>query len=288
MYLQHFGMSRMPFGGRPDGAPIFMSPPHAEALATLVYGMVSAKPLIMLTGDVGLGKSTVLGAAIAKVKNPKLRILTLDHPLLQPRDLLRMLGQTLGMSKATQLSLPDVRELHNEMLVAARDGMRLALIIDEAQLLPSVTLEFVRLLSNLEATARGTFCIVIVGQPELWAQLQRPQWRHLKQRIALRAELKPLSRAASADYLRFCLRIADTDVNYVFTSGALRTLVRRGAGVPRRLNFIADNALLYAFGEGQRPVRARHIRAAANMLDGSDGHLYRRAVRRLSLLIGRA
>lgn len=268
MYLQFFGMSRMPFGARTDGEPIFLAGTHAEALATLVYGLVSAKPLIMLTGDVGLGKTTLLRAALSKVRSSTLRIWNLPHPLIQPQDLLRLLGRTLDMPGADRLRLPDVGEFHRVLLVAAGTGKRFALIIDEAQLLPPLTLEFVRLLSNLDAVARGFFYIVLVGQPELWARLQRPEWRHLRQRIALRAELRPLSSEASADYVRFCMRISNTDAETVLKPSALRALVRRGAGAPRRLNYIADNALLYAFGEGVRPVDARHIRAAAKTLDG--------------------
>jgi type II secretory pathway predicted ATPase ExeA len=268
MYLQFFGMSRMPFGPRTDGEPIFLAGTHAEALATLVYGLVSAKPLIMLTGDVGLGKTTLLRAALSKVRNPKLRIWNLPHPLIQPQDLLRLLARTLNMPGADRLRLPDVGEFHRVLLVAAGTGKRFALIIDEAQLLPPLTLEFVRLLSNLDAVARGFLYIVLVGQPELWARLQRPEWRHLRQRIALRAELKPLSNQASADYVKFCMQISNVEAGKVLKPSALRALVRRGAGAPRRLNYIADNALLYAFGEGVRPVDARHVRAAAKTLDG--------------------
>ena len=284
MYLQFFGMSQMPFKARADGEPIFLAGTHAEALATLVYGLLSAKPLIMLTGDVGLGKSTLLRAALSKVKSPQLEILNLPHPLLQPQDLLRLLGQTLEMPGALQLRLPDVGEFHRALLAAAGGVNRLALIIDEAQLLPPLTLEFVRLLSNLDAAAQGLFNIVLVGQPELWVRLQRPEWRHLRQRIGLRAELKPLSRQASADYVRFCMRVSNTEADIVFEPRALRALVRRGAGAPRRLNSIADNALLYAFGEGVRPVSARHIRAATSMLDGEEERLGQRALQALRRL----
>jgi general secretion pathway protein A len=284
MYLQFFGMSRMPFVARADGEPLFLAGTHAEALATLVYGLVSAKPLIMLTGDVGLGKTTLLRAALSKVRSSQLRILSLPHPLMQPVDVLRLLGKTLDMPGAQLLRLPDVGEFHRALLATAGTGKRLALIIDEAQLLPPLTLEFVRLLSNLDAVSQGLFYIVLVGQPELWVRVQRPEWRHLRQRIALRAELRPLSYRASADYVRFCMRISNVEPELVLKRGALRALVRRGAGAPRRLNYIADNALLYAFGEGVRPVGARHVRAAAETLDGVDVRLRQRVVRPLRWL----
>jgi general secretion pathway protein A len=281
MYLQFFGMSRMPFGARTEGEPLFLAGSHNEALATLVYGLMAGKPLIVLTGDVGLGKSTLLRAALAKVTGQELRVVSLPHPLLLPQDLLRLLGEALGMPNAQSLRLADVGQFHRAMLGALGDRARLALVIDEAQVLPKVTLEFVRLLSNLEAGLRGLFQVVLVGQPELWDRLQQRAFRQLRQRIAIRAELNPLPRRDAADYIEFCMRAAQVPTTQVFEPGALRALVRLGQGAPRRLNYIADNALLRAFADNVRPAAARHIREGAKSLDGEGVPAWQRFARLL-------
>jgi len=273
MYLSFYGLNHPPFGVLPPSQPIYLAEAHREALATVIYGILARKPIFLLTGDVGLGKSTILRAALERVAQEALRVVEIPHPVLTPVDVLRLLGAALGIAGATRLELADIETVHRAMRDIADAGGRVLLVIDEAQALPPETLEFIRLMSNLEAGARGHFQILLVGQPELLRTLNRHRFRALRQRIAIRSELKSLSSAEAEDYIRFRVELAGGTVEPLFTAGALRNLARRGRGIPRRINAIADNALLLSFGNGVRQLDSNAVRRGAAALDGSAGRL---------------
>jgi general secretion pathway protein A len=285
MYANFFNFGQMPFAALPEGESIYMAATHREALATLVYGVLAGKPVILLTGDIGLGKSTVLAAAIQQVKAERvLRVVKLPHPMLGPEEILRLLGQALDIQYWENMQLIHVALLRRVLTDSSARGEATVLVIDEAQGLSPQALEFVRLLSNL-ADASCNFQIVLAGQPELWQTLQQQEFRHLRQRIAIRAELEPLSRKDARDYLQYRLQRAGSTVQSVFTRGALKALLRHGRGVPRRINIIADNALIYAFGEGARKVAARNVNAASATLSVPKRPLFQRTFRRLSWIL---
>lgn len=268
MYERFFGLRQPPFATSPELQQLFFAETHREALARLVYGILARKPLIILTGDVGLGKSTMLRAALARATSHQaLRVVSLPHPLLRPGDVLRIIARELDMPNAQQLRVSDLDAVHEAMKKLVADGQRLALVIDEAQSLPAETLEFVRLMSNLETGLSGNFQIVLVGQPELWEMLQGSEFRHLRQRIAIRAELQPLSKVEAGEYLRHRLKQAGAGIEQIFTKPAVAALIREGHGAPRRLNCIADNALLLAFGDQKKPVDLKHVEIAAETQD---------------------
>lgn len=285
MYANFFDFDQMPFGALPEGESIYLAVTHREALATLVYGVLAGKPVILLTGDIGLGKSTVLAAALKQVRAERvLRIVKLPHPMLGPEEILRLLGQALDIQYWENMQLLDVALLRRVLVDSSARGEGTVLVIDEAQGLSQQALEFVRLLSNL-ADASCDFQIILAGQPELWETLQQPAFRHLRQRIAIRAELEPLSRKDSHDYLQYRLQRAGATVQGVFSRAGLRALLRHGRGVPRRLNIIADNALIYAFGEGARKVAARYVNAASATLSVPRRPLIQRTLRQLSWIL---
>jgi general secretion pathway protein A len=268
MYEQFFGFKQPPFGVTTENYKLFFADTHREALARLVYGMLARKPLIILTGDVGLGKTTILRAALSRVTTHQaVRLVSLPHPLLRPADVLRLIGRALDMKNAPQLRVSDLDMVHQSMLEIVNKGERVVLVIDEAQSLPAETLEFVRLMSNLDAGIAGLFQIVLVGQPELWLTLQKFEFRHLRQRIAIRAEMRRLTSGESREYLRHRLQQAGTALEETFTPAAVKKLLSLGHGAPRRLNCIADNALLLAFGDGSKPVDARFVQLAAATQD---------------------
>jgi type II secretory pathway predicted ATPase ExeA len=280
MYADFFEFAAMPFDALPDGEDIYLAATHREALSTLVYGVLASKPLVLLTGDVGLGKSTVLATALEQVRTKrKLRIVSMPHPMLRPEEIMRLLGRGLDMKRAEVLKLRHFALLHQALRLTSARGEGTVLVVDEAQGLSHPTLEFLRLLSNIAMKSNCHFQIILVGQQELWATLQLESFRHLRQRVAIRAELKALPRKDARAYLQYRLQRVGSRLEKVFSRGALRTLLRLGRGEPRRLNWIADNALMYAFGDGVRSVSSAHVRAAAGALDGTQESIFQRAFR---------
>jgi general secretion pathway protein A len=280
MYTNFFEFAAMPFDALPEGEDIYLAPTHREALATLVYGVLASKPIVLLTGDVGLGKSTVLATAMQQARSQRpLRVAMLPHPMMRPDEIMRLLGRALDMKRAETLKLRHFALLQHALKLTSDRGQGTVLVVDEAQGLSRTTLEFLRLLSNIAVKANCDFQILLVGQQELWEILKEESFRHLRQRVSIRAELKPLSRKDARAYLQYRLQRVGSTAENVFARGALRTLLRHGHGVPRRLNAIADNALMYAFGDESRTVASAHVRAAVDALDGKDTSVFRRAFR---------
>lgn len=268
MYLDFYGFTRAPFGSDPITAnELFLADTHREALATFVYGVVSRKPIIMVTGDVGVGKTTVLRTALTHLLNEPLVIIGVPHPVLRPDEVLREIGRALHMERADHLTIAMLERVHDAIKEVIKSGKRIIFIIDEAQEVPHETLEFIRLMSNMEAGVTGGFQIILVGQPELERTLAKPSFRHLRQRIALRGTLKPLSKADAADYLKHRLELAGGRVDTIMSEAAIRKIVSASRCIPRRLNVIADNALLAGFAEEARPITPSHVRGAVREID---------------------
>jgi general secretion pathway protein A len=261
MYLDYFGLGREPFHITPDPDFLFLSPSHKEAFATVVYGVEQRKGFVSLIGEVGTGKTTVLRAFLRRVENTSVRPVYLFNPELTFDELLRLVIRELGAEVEGTTTQELLDRLNWVLIEAYKANKNVALIVDEAQNIPVDTLERLRMLSNLETSSDKLIQIVLVGQPELQQKLDLHQLRQLQQRIAVRATINPLSRIEGLQYIQYRLHTAGCIRSDVFSQGALRAIVRRAKGNPRRINVLCDNALIAAFGSGEYSVLAKTVRA---------------------------
>ena len=269
MYLEHFGLSELPFGITPDTSFTFGTQSHHEALNTLLIAINGGEGFIKIAGEVGTGKTLLCRRLLQAL--PKETISAyLPNPYLAPR--------TLMLALAEELQLPvDVgaddyhllQSLNRALLGYAAIGRAVVVCIDEAQAMPLETMEALRLLSNLETEKRKLLQIVLFGQPELDEKLAQPSVRQLRQRIAFHYRLQGLAKSEVENYLAHRLRVAGYRGDGLFTNGAVRGLHRASGGTPRLLNILAHKSLLAVFGEGRRMVKAGHVRKAAADTEGA-------------------
>ena len=265
MYLDHYGLREPPFSITPDPRFVYLSERHRDALAHLLYGIGQGGSggFVQLTGEVGTGKTTLSRLLLEQLPD-NTRVALILNPLLSPVELLETICEELRIEIAGKRgnlkALVDA--LNFFLLDAYASGLRVVLIIDEAQNLSAAALEQVRLLTNLETPTQKLLQIILLGQPELRDQLARPQLRQLAQRITARYHLAPLDAAESEAYLRHRWAVAGGG-QFPFTKSALRHLHQHADGIPRLLNVIADRALLAGYARGERPIGERLLDQAA-------------------------
>lgn len=266
MYTNFFRLSRLPFEASPDPGFLFDGPAHREAIASIEYAVATRMGFIMLTGEVGLGKTTVIRAFLNRYDRGRLLPIYVFHPLVTFDELLELISDELGLTLDAAIgSFNRLRAIQRELIRLYGEDRQVVLVIDEAQRLPEDTLENLRLLTNLETDDAKLLQIVLVGQPELEAILAQPQLRQLEQRIMLKARLESLTREDSIRYLRHRLTLAGADdPEDVLSVGALDTIVELADGVPRRMNILANRTLIDAFGGDEKPVTAARVRRVAH------------------------
>lgn len=263
MYTSFFGLNERPFSIAPDPRFLFMSERHTEALAHLIYGVTESGGFIQLTGEVGTGKTTLVRSLLQQLPDTTDVALILN-PQLSRNEFLSTICEEL------EVPLPDsansiktlINALNKYLLNNHSKSRRTVLIVDEAQNLRLDVLEQVRLLTNLETTRQKLLQITLIGQPELRELLSRTDMRQLAQRITGRYHLEPLSREETEAYIDHRLKVAG-GVGKIFTKASKRELYRLSGGVPRRINVIADRALLGAFTQEIRQIDPKLLRRAA-------------------------
>lgn len=269
MYLDHFGLSELPFGITPDTSYTVITRSHQEALNTLLVALASGEGFIKITGEVGTGKTLLCRRLLQALPEGSVSAY-LPNPYLAPRTLLLALAEELGLgvsSEADDYHL--LQSVNHALMEHAAAGRQVVVCIDEAQAMPIETLESLRLLSNLETEKRKLLQIILFGQPELDRKLAEPSVRQLLQRIAFHYRLRGLDRQEVANYLAHRLRVAGYRGEGVFGPRAVRCLHRASRGTPRLLNILAHKSLLAVFGEGRHAVRASHVRQAAADTEGA-------------------
>src|SRR5450432_4112050 len=269
MYTSFFGLTEKPFAITPDPRYLYLSERHAEALAHLLYGINESGGFIQLTGEVGTGKTTVVRTLLSRVPHHA-DVAVILNPRVTPVEFLLTICEELGLgiADADRDSVKQMVDALNRRLLAAHaGGRRIIVIVDEAQNLSAEVLEQVRLLTNLETPTQKLLQIILIGQPELRALLDRTDLRQLAQRITGRYHLEPLSSEETKGYVRHRLRVAGVSAE-VFTSGALREIHRLSGGIPRIVNVCCDRALLGAYTREQRTVNAALIRRATGEVYG--------------------
>ncbi len=268
VYHHHFGLREAPFGITPDTTFVFSGKAHQEALNTLLVALRGGEGFIKVTGEVGTGK-TLLCRRLLATLDASFVAAYLHNPALAPTTLLQALGAELGLAlehRDDQYHL--LKGLNLALLNHARQGKAVVLCLDEAQAIPTESLETLRLLSNLETEKRKLLRFVLFGQPELDAKLADPSIRQIRQRITFHHRLRGLERGELEAYLAHRLRVAGHFGEPVFRRDSVRLLYRATHGTPRLVNILAHKSMISAFGEGSQEVAARHVRAAVRDTEG--------------------
>lgn len=276
MYTDFYGLVREPFGTTPDADNLFLSPSHREALGSILYGIKERKGIILVTGEVGVGKTTILRrylqiAAPQQQASPRpQKTVHLYNPNVTFDQLLTTILEQLGAQPVSADQSEMLKQLHGLVQVEHSAGGTVVLVIDEAQCMPVQTLEGIRMLTNLETAHEKLIQIVLTGQPELEGLLERHEVRHIRERIAVRARILPLTDAESFGYIQHRLDQASREQVSIFAPAALRLLVKAAHGIPRRLNILCDNALMTGFRR-REPIISRQV-AQQVVTEVDDGH----------------
>lgn len=254
MYERFFDLRERPFDLTPSPRFLVLTASHREALSNLEYGIASRKGITVLIGEAGAGKTTLIRTAIER-QSARVHCVHLTNPTLTRAEFVEILASKFGLSAQAAVSKAALLlELEGVLNERRGRGESTVLIVDEAQSLPPELLEEIRLLANIEADDEKLMSLILAGQPELADRLNAADLRQLKQRIALRCELTPLSLTETATYLAGRIRAAGGVGAQVFTREAVALIHERSHGLPRTINVIADNALLSGFALGARPV----------------------------------
>ena len=270
MYNEFYQFKKEPFNVTPDPDFFFMSSSHKEALAAIIYGVERRKGFIAIIGEVGLGKTTVLRSYLQQAKSDALKAVYIFNANVSFGGLLKNIYRELGLNvQAGQIS-ELIDHLHQFLISEYKLGHNVALIVDEAQNMPTETLENLRMLSNLETAEEKLIQIVLIGQPELQERLQQKELRQLNQRIALRHTIAPLSREESLGYIRHRLERVVLSTEPVFNKSALSLISKHSQGIPRIINIVCDNALIAGFGSNKKPVTRKIVRQVIADLEGKS------------------
>ncbi|MEG8042745.1 AAA family ATPase [Sphingomonas faeni] len=269
MYDEHYGLTGRPFQLTPDPKFWFETATHRKAMAYLGYGLAQGEGFIVITGDIGAGKTTLVGHLMDTIDHQRLNAIKLVSTAIEADDLLRIVATELhvdpaGLTKAELLTAIE-RGLH----AVARTGKRTLLIVDEAQALPVSALEELRMLSNFQAGGHALLQIVLLGQPEFRDRLHGSErLEQLRQRVIAIHHLDPMEESEVSDYLAHRLSVVGWTGNPDFTDDAFAAFYAGSAGVPRRLNLLAGRVMLYAALENLTVIDAAVVRSVQRDLEG--------------------
>jgi general secretion pathway protein A len=272
MYQEFYGLKEEPFSLTPDPQFLFLSESHRTAIDSLLYGIYQREGFIILTGDIGTGKTTICRALLGKVDH-RVKTAVIFNSFLTEEELLEVILQDLGLSTKGKSRKKRIDELNKFLLSQLSEGNHVALIIDEAQNLSIPVLEQIRMLSNLETEKEKMLQIVLLGQLELEEKLQSHELRQLNQRIAIRHHLLPLTRTETEGYIHQRLLIAGAQGNISFSSAALNEIYKYSSGIPRLINLLCDRALLAGFVDQTYHIDKGIVhKARENVLGREDVH----------------
>lgn len=265
MYEDYFGLTRVPFSTSPDPEFIVMTPHTREALAGLEYGIRYRKGIMVLSGEVGTGKSLLLRAALEKFSKSKVHFAYVFNPRLDILDFLEFMLVDFGLQPSARTKAAMLQQLNQWLLEQYRRKEICVLLVDEAQDCSLELLEEIRLLTNLETSSEKLIQVVLAGQPELKAKLRLDQVRQLRQRVAVWCSTYPLSYEETATYIVDRLRIAGTE-EHLFTEGAVRRIFELSGGLPRIVNVICEHTLIVAYVHQEKQIVVGMVEAVSNDL----------------------
>lgn len=267
MYESFFGLERKPFEITPDPAFMYASLQHKEALASLIYGVKEKKGLMVLTGEVGTGK-TLLLRCLLQMLGPDTKTAYIINPRLSLMEFFHSMAHELELGGEFPTKAAFLERINGFLLETAAKGGRALLIVDEAQNLGLPILEEIRLLMNLETAKQKLLQVILAGQPELHKIIEFSCMRQFKQRISLRAHLNPLSLKETGLYIRRRLEVAGLKQGEIFGKRCVGLIHNYSCGIPRLINVVCDNALLTAFALGKKKVEPGVVKEVIGDLEG--------------------
>lgn len=269
MYKKFYGLTHNPFEVSPDPFFFCSTPRHAKALFTLVYGVVGRRGFVVVTGEVGTGKTLLVRCLMKVLRTKKVASAFVYNPTVSGTEFLNHVINDLGLPPSPATTKGELlSRLNNYLIERSRQDLTTALVVDEAQLLSAELLEEIRLLTNLETTKHKLLQIVLVGQPEFERKLDSNQLRQLKQRVGLRCTLKPLNCDELEGYIHRRLELAGANSRgaNIFLNETMPLIQYFSGGIPRLVNILCENSLLWGFGHGKRCITSEIVHSVATDL----------------------
>lgn len=270
MYLDFYGLKEKPFSLTPDPQFLFLSESHRAAMEYLIYGIEQREGFIVMTGQIGTGKTTICRAVLGRL-NSHVKTAVIFNSFLTDEELLESILLDFGQSSEGKSRKERIDLLNQSLIGFLAEGKNAALIIDEAQNLSIPVLEQIRMLSNLETEKEKMLQIVLLGQLELDGKLHSPELKQLNQRIAIRHRLLPLDRRETESYVNQRLAVAGANGSISFSKAALNEIYRFSEGTPRMINLLCDRALIGGFVEETHHIGKEIIKKAEKELNGEEG-----------------
>ncbi len=262
MYNEFFGFSENPFSVSPQPHFLFLAESHKEALASLLYGVAERKGFLSLTGELGIGKTTLILHTINQLRGKKIHCVFVPVAPSNIEELLKEILRPLNLLPEDGDKVSFIRRLNDFLLEGLPRDENLALFIDEAQDLGQELMEELRLLSNLETSTSKLIQIVLAGTPELAGKLSSPDLRQLKQRIVIRRDIRPLDAEDSREYVEHRLKLVGSDIYRIFEAGAADLICQQSRGIPFNINRLSEKSLQIAFGLGSKRIDLPIVRQA--------------------------
>jgi general secretion pathway protein A len=267
MYKSFYNLQRNPFEITPDPSFLFPTTRHNEALASLYYGVTAHRGFVVLTGEVGTGKTLILRSLLGLLQRRDVAFALIFNPTLSPLEFMRYIARDFGLPVGDKAKDELIHVLNGFLLQRHQKGLTTILVVDEAHHLSAEILEEIRLLTNLETSQQKLLQIVLAGQPELDQKLDSHELRQLKQRIALRCHLEALSLHETREYMHRRLQIAGTPAaGEIFSATAIEAVFRHSRGIPRLVNTICENALLSGYAKQAATITPEIIDGVARDL----------------------
>ncbi len=268
MYEQFYGFREPPFELTPNPKFLVVTDSHREVLSNLQYGLSSCKGIMVVTGEAGTGKTTLVRTALGAEQQHGALDVYINNPTLTRPEFFEYLAQAFQLSRDAERSKAVFLLEFERLLLRRREtGSACALVIDEAQSMPLDLLEEIRLLANIETSTTKLLAVVLVGQPQLAERLNDPSLCQLKQRVVLRCDLRPLDLKGTATYIAARVRSAGGEPTRIFTRESVLVIHDRSRGIPRLINVICDNTLVSGFAMDRRPVGQDIVLEVCNDLD---------------------
>ncbi len=267
MYKRFYNLQRNPFEITPDPSFLFPTTRHNEALASLYYGVTAHRGFVVLTGEVGTGKTLILRSLLGLLQRRDVAFALIFNPTLSPLEFMRYIALDFGLTVAGKAKDELVHGLNGFLLHRHQKGLTTMLVVDEAHHLSAEILEEIRLLTNLETSQQKLLQIILAGQPELDQKLDSHELRQLKQRVALRCHLDPLSANETKEYMRRRLQIAGAaGAVDIFSGPAIEAVFHHSRGIPRLVNTVCENALLVGYAKHAATITSEIIDGVAQDL----------------------